>query len=112
VKFLKNPQTLWNQAISAAINATDSTWLVYENSKAYCIQPQVVHSCQICENQQKFCFTVTNNMDSVEFDAETIVTINLNEVQFIAIGGECDTDDNSAAANCNLITIHYAVSSA
>jgi hypothetical protein len=32
-------------------------------------------------------------VDSVEFDAGTIVAVNVNKVQFIAIGGNCDTKD-------------------
>jgi hypothetical protein len=34
-------------------------------------------------------------IDSVEFDAGTIVAISVNEVQFIAIGGECDSECDS-----------------
>jgi hypothetical protein len=50
-----------------------------------------------CDNDPKFFLlqlTCDALVDSVEFDAGTIVAINVNEVQFIAIGGECDTEDD------------------
>jgi hypothetical protein len=51
-----------------------------------------------CDNDPEFFLlqlTCDVLVDSVEFDAGTIVAVNVNEVQFITIGGECDSDSGS-----------------
>lgn len=50
-----------------------------------------------CDNDPEFFLlqlTCDVLVDSVEFVSGTIVAVNLNEVQFIAIGGECECDSD------------------
>jgi hypothetical protein len=56
-----------------------------------------VHVDLKCDSDPEFFLlqlTCDVLVDSVEFSSGTIVAINLNEVQFIAIGGDCDTEDD------------------
>lgn len=52
-----------------------------------------VHVDLKCDNAPEFFLlqlTCSVLVDSVEFDIGTIVAINVNEVQFITVGGECE----------------------
>ncbi|MBU2703824.1 hypothetical protein Ga0466249_004974 [Sporomusaceae bacterium BoRhaA] len=64
-----------------------------------------VHVDLKCDNDPDFfLLQLTCNVlvDSREFDAGTIVAINSNEVQFIAIGGECDSEcDSKCDSECD-----------
>jgi hypothetical protein len=54
-----------------------------------------IHVDLKCDNDPEFFLLqlkCSAFVESVEFPRGTIIAINVNEVQFIAIGGECDCD--------------------